>query len=331
MKKIDRKNYKIFQKDNNMGLNEMMTGPWFNQEPEFKRRDDIRLLIEETCRRQANIVVEKDIAEHPKGTNIFLGIGLVTQRKISPGLGFGIIPMACLARDLQQNFHDKNLNSQIFVLIADQHGLNERLDPKSGEEIAYAADSALRTCERLFTLLGSPRITTLKASDPSWPTGNHSYTEMETADILHAHERLGCGVKIGWQSKRKPKDGSAIRDEKWFDEQAKLTGKLDRMSFLRIPEWISLATRLDPSLLPKRSMKNINTSPQHLPLPPYTGEEGFHLGIPMNILDEFQKRNLSRDMTSRFGEFDSLIKRIVGIKERTERLELVQQCIDACI
>lgn len=310
-------------------------------------------VMSEVCRRQSNIVVGADIAESPKGSNIFLGVGLVTNQRISSGLGFGTIPMACLARDIQIGFREKWLDSTITVLIADQHGLNEEMNPQSGKQISFAADTVHGSCEKLFKFIDSPQTQIVKASNPNWPTGKHSYTEMETADILHAHENLGCGIKIGWQSKREPKDGRSIRDEKWFDNQAiEHTGnRLHRMSFIRTGEWMSLATQIDPATLPERSRqvifrtisipyqgeaiirseRDVNTSPHNLPLPPYFGETGFHLGQDINLMEKIRNGEITRVMLAQLAVFDSVLKRVLNIRVKTGRLEILQELINSCV
>jgi hypothetical protein len=285
--------------------------------------------IMDACRRQSNIVVGTDIAEQPIGTNIFLGVGLITNNRISDGLGFGFIPMACIARAIQGDLIQKGIDSSIVVLVADQHGLNEKSDLLSSEQINFAANAVQHSCDKLFEFIGSTKTLVIKASNPNWPVVKSSYTEMETEDIIHAHEILDCGVKIGWQTKRKPKDGRVIRDEKWFDDQAKESLRLQHMSFVRTGEWMSIVTRIDPKTLPKKS-KTVNTCPHNLPLPPYFGELDFHLGNLMNILEEIQKRNISQVMTAHLAVFDSVLKRVLGIREKTGRFEILQDLINTC-
>lgn len=307
--------------------------------------------IEEACRRQANNVVDNDISPKPKGANVFLGIGLVTQNKISDGLGFGVIPMACLAKEVQGVIESEGLPSTITVLIADQHALNEQQDYESLSLIQHTAETVGHTTKALFDFLGM-KADVVKASDSHWPTDVSGYVAMETNDILHAHGKLGCGVKIGWQTKRKRRDEGIIRDERWFDNQAKTQfgERLHSMSFLRTPEWMSLHTQLDPASLPEKGFRvveqhihvpygetiivkkrlTVNTSAQNLPLPPYFGEPNFHLGLPVNIAEEVENGAITDSMKKRFSEFEGTLKRTLGVRERTESFALLQELIDAC-
>lgn len=308
--------------------------------------------IEEACRRQANSIVAMEISPEPKGSNVFLGIGLVAQRGVSPGLGFGIIPMVCLATEVQRAIQSEEISSAVTVLIADQHALGVRSDTASASQISRATGTVEKSVHRLFDFLGV-KADVIKASDTRWPTNVSGYVSMETADILHAHENLACGVKIGWQTKRKSlKPDTTIRDERWFDEQAKRQSddRLRGMSFLKTPEWISMRTQLDPAGLPKKSVRTIevfrfkpygatetvtkrvsvNTSPQHLPLPPYIGEKGFHLGCNINVSELIESGKVTIQMSKALAGFNGTLRRTLGIREKTEPFEVLQGLIDAC-
>ena len=112
----------------------------------------IKRVLSETCRKHANSIVDADIAFEPKGTNVFVGIGLATQNRISAGLGLGIIPMACVAADIQADMRRMGLASSLVVLIADQHALAKHSDPPKTAEIHRVAESVQKSAERLKIL-----------------------------------------------------------------------------------------------------------------------------------------------------------------------------------
>ncbi|MBI3956237.1 hypothetical protein HY339_03180 [Candidatus Gottesmanbacteria bacterium] len=311
----------------------------------------IRSALEEACRKQANNIVASDISAEPRGSNIFMGIGLVSQRGVSPGLGFGFIPMACVAAEVQRAFGETGLSSEITVLIADQHARTAR--PDEAHKIERATEVTGQSARRLFDVLGA-NAHVVNASDSGWPKMNgQSYESLEATDMLHAHVNLHCGVKVGWQTKRKSlKPDAVIRDERWFDEQAKaiMGTKLDGMSFLRVHEWMSRRSQLDASALPKRSIKtvevfipkpygptevvrrkvSVNTSPQHLPLPPYIGEKEFCFGGRIDVRGLADTGAFSQSMLKRLAEFDHTLKRMLGIRERMEGFQTLQGVIDIC-
>ncbi|HCM37483.1 MAG: hypothetical protein UV61_C0012G0007 [Candidatus Gottesmanbacteria bacterium GW2011_GWB1_43_11] len=312
----------------------------------------IKRVLSETCRKHANSIVDADIAFEPKGTNVFVGIGLATQNRISAGLGLGIIPMACVAADIQADMRRMGLASSLVVLIADQHALAKHSDPPKTAEIHRVAESVQKSAERLFGFLGVA-VQIITATNYLWPNIDGGYVARETTDIVHAHESLGCGIKVGWQTNRKPLHGGApLRDERWFDAQAKTIAgtRLEHMSFVRTAEWMSRKTQLDPKSLPKKSTRiveqfrpipygetevirkqiSINTSPQHLPLPPYIGEPGFHLGLPMRVAELVQKEEVTNLIVKALSGFDSTLKKTLRVQTKTAKWELLQRLIDAC-
>lgn len=307
--------------------------------------------VEEALRRQSNVIVDTNIPDEIHGSNIFMGIGLMTtSENITQGLGIGALPIMCTARVLQQEFENQGRQSAIHVLVADAHALAQVDDEQTEQGIKRATNVVRHATKSVFNFIKAHNVHIHCATDPDWNQlfNSWDYTDMETVDILHAHTHLGCGLKIGWKSKRKPMNGEVIRDEAWFDWHAKTRGDVSTMGFVYTPEGISKQTRhnIHVEKGPKKIVvrekvtlpygetifrtrkKTNNTSAQNQPIPPYFGEHGLSLGQPIDLLHE--AKQLTKRHKGFLSQTEGMLKNTIGIKERTDKWELLQALAGHC-
>lgn len=272
--------------------------------------------LNHACTRLGNIVVSKEIPSIIDGGNIFMGIGFLFRGQVSVGLGLPFINMACLASQIRQETQDRGLDSHIFILEADSHALAQITDPKQQKQVAKVSQRAQGVISNLFTFLGCPTedFTILSASSSDWPKSNEpeSYAAQETTDIVFSHEKLDCGVKVGWQTKRQPLGGACIRDESWFDQQARGTAQqqLVDMAFVRTLEGFSVTGSWVP--------------------PYFADSRKFSLGQPLNLVGLAENGQISPTLGKDITQWNSQIKYMRGIRQPTEPWEVLQQLIDAC-
>lgn len=281
----------------------------------------VQTAFNETCRSYANIVIGKNTPSIIKGMNIYMGIGLMSgSNRVSKGLGLGVVNMACLAREIQKGIMEKGFQSQIIVLIADAHSLNQTTDDVKRKELNLISEQALWTSWKLFQFLGSSEknIKVLKASDAEWgEISSTDYKEMEIEDIIKSHHKFDCGIKIGWQSKRKKLNGETPKDETFFDNHAinSYPNELNNMAFLYAPEWISLSANLSGNL----------------PLPPYFGDnDQFVLGGPINFNQLTAQNIFTKQMKKALRTMEAMIKLTLSNNERVGSFTFLQDLADFC-
>ncbi len=295
-----------------------------NQVPERDLQENvIGQAAQAACRRLSNIVVGKNLPTHILGSNIFLGVGLITgSNRISKGLGLGFINMACLAREAQKQLIHSGESSEIVVLIADTHALGQLERSSEIDELKQASEKAAFVTSQLFHFLGTDKSTikVIQGSDPLWPTmQSNDYTNMEINDILLAHQTLDCGLKIGWQSKRVALNGTKPFDELFFDQEAisQHPDVLSTMGFLYGPEWISLQTQ--------------TANENNLPLPPYFGDDDkFVLGSPIDFKDLSQQKVFTKQMKKMLSTTEGTIKLTLDNQGRSDGYSFLQQLADFC-
>jgi hypothetical protein len=272
--------------------------------------------LNRACTRLGNIVVSKEIPTIIDGGNIFMGIGFLFMDQVSAGLGLPFINMACLGVQIRQEAQIKGVDSHIFILEADNHSLAQITTPQQQEQVVEVSQQNQAVLSNLFTFLGCPTadFTILSASSPDWPKSDNptSYSAQETTDIIFSHDELSCGVKVGWQSKRKPLSGTPIRDERWFDRQAQEAApqQLADMAFVRTLEGFSITGNWTP--------------------PYFTDTREFSLGQPLDLFGLVEKGQIPPTLSKDITQWDSELKNTLGIREPTARWEVFQQLVDFC-
>lgn len=264
--------------------------------------------IKQTIHRTQEIIAGQEVPSLIKGENIFMGVGIITgSGKLSQGLGLGFINMACLARELQKNAQIFGINPHIIVLIANEHA-----NAGNNTHLTQQIHSAVHA---VFKFIGTDKasLQVIPASIDSWPKNGSTYAFREAGDIMHAHQNLGCGFKIGWQSKRQPLSRTVIRDEKWFEDQAlRIHSELNQMAFLRTPEWMSLQT---------------HTGDHNLPLPPYFGDNAdFVIGAPIDLTE--WKNKMTKQMKRALGRISSGLGHVLSFQDTKK--DVLQELLNFC-
>ncbi len=164
--------------------------------------------------------------ENASGTDIIMGIGLVSNGKVSRGLNPSAIPMAIAATNLQREIQQNDYRSKIKVLIADTYAkqfhreyINAAYaddDELDRDPVAEAAVSIEQALGLLFIALGATAdVEIIRTSDLETPNFE-TYEEQETYHLSRAVEE-GAGLIVGWSSERAPLPGMPpVRDETVF-------------------------------------------------------------------------------------------------------------------
>ena len=177
------------------------------------------------------------------------------------------------------------------------------------------------TARRLFNFLGCQEnnLFVLNSSNPVWPfKEKFDYINQELWDIMIAHHGFGCGLKIGWRSKRKKVSGEkATRDEEFFDQEAKSRLiNLDGLGFVYAPEGLSLKT---------------NQTGFNLPLPPYFGDDpNFVLGNPIDLQKMKDNQRFSRQMEKFILTIGGSVSKVLDDWNPNKRA-LLQNLINHCL
>ena len=232
------------------------------------------------------------------GSDIFMGIGLLSKEELTCGLGIHVLLMLCFAKLIT----DRVPGTQTHILVADLHasenGANVALS-----QISDIADEVVLSTTKTMTQLGCP-AKVFRASHHqlfNFPE-NGGYLSRQTKDLLQL-EKLGVKLKVGWQSRR-----TGVRDEKYFDDKAGLMqpNGFPLLAFARVLEGIS-----------SRTWKS-----EHQTIPPYFGEPGAVLGKPINLKGLIT----DRQMSNRFG----IIGRFLGKSLKIQRpsIDLLQEFVD---
>ncbi len=262
--------------------------------------------IEAVSSRSSDSVVSKQISDQPRGDNLFMGIGLLSQGGLSEGLGMSSLLMLCAAACISR-VHRK---AEINILVADLHA-RENCSNFSDAELSDRADSTTLLLATIMHNLGCS-ANVFKASENSNfnPNSNSaSYLDRQTLDVLTAHTVLNAGIKIGWATTRNAQNGVRIQDEGYFDNEAvrKHPEELRGLSFLRTKEGLSAQQR----------------NGEHLFTPPYIGKSGTILGEVIVI------RNLA-GLSKQMKNHLSGIGRILSTTLQTQMpsLDLLQEFVD---
>jgi len=289
---------------------------------EFEQDQPVKQALIEACRKRAGLVVGKDVPAFIKGQNIFLGIGLISgSGRVSKGLGLGFVNMAVLARTIQKEISENDRPSKIIALVADTHALTQAQDVQRRQEIMTAASAVESTTQKIFSFLGCPAETVqiIKSSSNFWNSPSSTdYLEQEIKDIVDTHRNLGCGVKVGWQTKRQKINGGPIYDEQFFDHEAIRRNPLELadMAFVRGPEWLSLQT---------------HDGGDNLPLPPYFADKpNFVLGKPIQFEELNKNGAFTKQMSTQLARMESGLKATLGNQNISNGLTNLQSLVDFC-
>ncbi|OGJ22428.1 MAG: hypothetical protein A3J60_00320 [Candidatus Pacebacteria bacterium RIFCSPHIGHO2_02_FULL_46_9] len=258
--------------------------------------------VRQVGRRNEN-TIKFDAAIDPKGEDTFMGIGLLSREKLSKGLGMGVLPMLCVAKQVA-NLSGANTH----ILVADLHALDACNRAFSETQVSDVADEVALQLSTALRMLGCDSKVFRASQHPDFNFKAIDYVLRQAEDVLTAQQKLGVGLKIGWQSKRED-----VKDEVFFDNQAvNLHPELQDMSFMRTGEGVSLQMR----------------SGIHLNIPPYFGEQGGTLGeeiVIKNLAEENRQMNnylsaIGRMLVTTFGSKNT--------DRRPQSLTFLQEFID---
>lgn len=157
---------------------------------------------------QGNIVVKNG------NRNIFLGTGVATPTELSL-----TVPFDALGFLLSAEFVKRLIpNSQIFLLIADQHAwLANRISEKAAGK---TANRQVKIFRRIISKLSLSNWHTFKASELFPQASPDSYENLEARDVNHFFHNHKVGIKIGW--KFSVKNQPHKTDEAHFDQMLNL-------------------------------------------------------------------------------------------------------------
>jgi len=154
--------------------------------------------------------------------NIFFGIGLMTATSLSEGIPFDILAMFFLAELLRKIVDSE----KVFVLVADQHAMtNKLIPPQKIQEVTAHTLATLHSLVQAFDLSHFEIIQTtplnfderIKTIYRNLPTISNEYLKHEIADTLWLQQHHGVGIKLGWaMSTEQTIQG---HDERFFDAQ----------------------------------------------------------------------------------------------------------------
>ena len=134
---------------------------------------------------QANIVVRKT------KSNIFIGCGIATKTELSQAIPLDIIGFLLSAEFIKRQIP----NSQVFLLIADQHAwLANNFDK---EKCKKTADNLRIIVEKIIKKLELENWQVFLASQLFPKTLPQAYEELEKRDVAHFFKHHSCGIKIG--------------------------------------------------------------------------------------------------------------------------------------
>ena len=161
-------------------------------------------------------------AKENQQQNIFFGVGLMTSSSISQAVPFDVLAMFFLAELIR-----KIVNAdKVFVLIADQHAITNKLVPL--EEIQKITFETMTTIDAIISAFDlrhfeiiqttplnfDERIKTIYRQLP--PIAN-DYLKHEIADTIWLNKHHHVGIKLGWaMSNEQAVQG---HDERFFDSQ----------------------------------------------------------------------------------------------------------------
>lgn len=269
-------------------------------------------ILRQVHQRQNEVVVavEPPVAPSFDALDIFLGVGLLFKGKLSAGLNVNVLPMLCLAHDLQAEL----CSSVVHVLVADLHTL-EHLPSERHAEVNERANQVVAATEETLLAMGmlTHQFHVFKASQHpafNFPVSETNYVTRQSTDLLHAHQKLNTGVKVGWQTKRQPVTG-VIRDEKFFDHEARrLTGEaLMSLGFIRSLEGLAPAPAYQ----------------EQIPVPPYFGVDGTVLGQPIQVNTLAEPPQMRKHLS----KVARALSTSLGINTKGQRsLDILQQFID---
>lgn len=272
---------------------------------------NIREAVISTSEKMRQVIVEAQSSRDPDNgpANIFIGIGLLFKGEVSQGLSLNVLPMLCVAKELQQQLP----HSLIHILIADLHALQSSRLEQKGRVIEVATQVREQT-QLILNALGASKkmVKVMQASQESlfhFDVSKSSYIERQNEDIKRAHDVLGTRIKVGWQTQRQS-NGSLIRDEKFFDQETlKAHPHLQSLSFIRTLE--GLSTHRDKS--------------EHIFIPPYFGMDNFQVGKEIRV----QETLSSPQFKNHLARMARTLVLTLGIETRGIRsFEILQQFID---
>lgn len=146
--------------------------------------------------------------------NIFIGCGIATKNQLSHAIPFDIIGFLLSAEFIKRQIP----NSQVFLLIADQHAwLANHFDRKQSEKIAANLHKII---QKIVTNLNLTHWQIFKASQIFPEALPQSYEELESRDIAHFFNQHHCGLKLGWSFSIKETNHKT--DETHFDDKIPL-------------------------------------------------------------------------------------------------------------
>lgn len=147
-------------------------------------------------------------------SNIFLGTGVATPGELSKGIPFDSLGFLLSAEFIKRLVP----NSQVFLLIADQHAwLTNNMDKTSAQKIANIQEKTFR---QIVSCLNLTDWHIFRAEELFPESPPQSYEGLEARDVSHFFHEHKVGIKIGWKSHSKNRIHKT--DEAHFDQKLNL-------------------------------------------------------------------------------------------------------------